>query len=155
MLENNGLKNWHNKKTASFNLLQMESVLRKNSWIRDVQIYFDNNDILKIRVQERQPAARVFTISGNSFLIDSSGVQMPLSEKNVFRLPVFTGYPSEKFGLGKDSALNRQIRDRYFSKPGCFLVVSDTGSAYQCREKFSDDATDRQPANRTWRRNRL
>lgn len=114
MLENNGLKNWQNKKTASFNLLQMESVLRKNSWIRDVQIYFDNNDILKIRVQERQPAARVFTLSGNSFLIDSGGVQMPLSEKNVFRLPVFTGYPSEKFGLGKDSVLNRQIRDLVF-----------------------------------------
>ena len=59
MLENNGLKDWRNKKTASFNLLKMETILRKNSWIRDVQIYFDNNDILKIRVQERQPAARI------------------------------------------------------------------------------------------------
>jgi|SRR5450631_110194 len=111
MLENNGLRDWHNKKTASFNLLQMETMLRKNSWIRDVQIYFDNNDVLKIRVQEREPAARLFTVSGNSFLIDSSGVQMPLTERNVFRLPVFTGYPSEKFGSEKDSTLNRQIRD--------------------------------------------
>jgi cell division protein FtsQ len=111
MLENNGLRDWHNKKTASFNLLQMETMLRKNSWIRDVQIYFDNNDILKIRVQEREPAARLFTASGNSFLIDSSGVQMPLSERNVFRLPVFTGYPSEKFSSEKDSILNRQIKD--------------------------------------------
>lgn len=111
MLENNGLKDWHNKKTAFFNLLQMETVLRKNSWIRDVQIYFDNSDILKIRVQERQPIARLFTISGNSFLIDSGGVQMSLSDKNVFRLPVFTGYPIEKFGSGKDSALNKQIID--------------------------------------------
>jgi cell division protein FtsQ len=111
MLEKTGLKEWHNKKTASFNLLQMETVLRKNSWIRDVQIYFDNNDILKIRVQERQPIARLFTMSGNSFFIDSSGVQMSLSDRNVFRLPVFTGYPNEKFGPGKDSALNKQIKD--------------------------------------------
>jgi len=111
ILENNGLKDWHNKKTVSFNLLQMESILRRNSWIRDVQIYFDNNQILKIRIQERQPAARIFTLSGNSFLIDSNGVQMPLSERNVFRLPVFTGYPSEKFGSGKDSALNSQVKD--------------------------------------------
>ncbi len=36
---------------------------------------------------------------------------MALSERNVFRLPVFTGYPSEKFGLRKDSALNSQIKD--------------------------------------------
>jgi cell division protein FtsQ len=111
MLENYGLKNWQNKKTASFNLLQMESVLRKNSWIRDVQIYFDNSDRLKIHIQERQPAARLFTATGTSFFIDSGGVQMPLSEKIVFRLPVFTGYPSENFGLKKDSALDRQIRD--------------------------------------------
>jgi cell division protein FtsQ len=111
MLENIGLKDWHNKKTASFNLLQMENVLRKSSWIRDVQIYFDNNDILKIRVQERQPIARLFTIYGNSFFIDSSGMQMALSERNAFRLPVFTGYPYEKFGPGKDSALNKQIKD--------------------------------------------
>ena len=111
MLENNGLKDWHNKKTESFNLLQMETVLRRNSWIRDVQIYFDNSDILKIRIQERQPIARLFTISGYSFLIDSGGIQMPLSDRNVFRLPVFTGYPNEKFGLGKDSVLNKQIRD--------------------------------------------
>ena len=111
MLENYGLKNWQNKKTASFNLLQMESVLRKNPWIKDVQIYFDNSDNLRIRIQERQPAARLFTSTGSSFLIDSGGVQMPLSEKIVFRLPVFTGYPSENFGLKKDSALNRQIRD--------------------------------------------
>jgi len=111
ILENNGLKNLRNKKTASFNLLKIETMLRKNCWIRDVQIYFDNNDLLKIRVQEREPVARLFTMSGSSFLIDSSGMQMSLSERNVFKLPVFTGYPSEKFGSGKDSAMNRQIRD--------------------------------------------
>ena len=111
MLENNGLKDWHNRKTASFNLLQMESVMRRNSWIRDVQIYFDNNQVLKIRIQEREPVARLFSINGNSFLIDSNGVQMPLSERNIFRLPVFTGYPSDKFGTRKDSVLNNQIKD--------------------------------------------
>jgi len=111
MLENNGLKDWRNKKAASFNLLQMESLLKRNSWVRDVQIYFDNNQILKIRIQEREPVARLFNTSGLSFFIDSSGVQMPLSERNVFRLPVFTGYPSEKFGARKDSALNSQIKE--------------------------------------------
>jgi cell division protein FtsQ len=95
---------------ASFDLLRMEGVLRKNNWIRDVQLYFDNNQNLKIRIQERQPAARLFTVAGNSFLIDSNGVQMALAERNAFRLPVFTGYPGDKFGLKKDSALNQQIR---------------------------------------------
>jgi cell division protein FtsQ len=111
MLEAEGVKDLHNKKMASFDLLRMEGILRKNNWIRDAQLYFDNNQILKLRIQERQPAARLFTTTGNSFLIDSIGVQMALAERNAFRLPVFTGYPADKFGLKKDSALNQQIRD--------------------------------------------
>jgi cell division protein FtsQ len=111
MLENEGLKDLLNKKVASLDLLKMEFILKKNNWIRDAQLYFDNNQKLKIRVQERQPFARIFTVSGNSYLIDSGGVQMEIPERSVFRLPVFTGYPGEKFGLKRDSALDRQIRD--------------------------------------------
>ena len=110
-LENNGLRDWRNKRTISFDLLRMENLLRRNSWVRDVQLYFDNNQVLKVRIQERQPFARLFTVAGNSFLIDSNGVQMALSERSFFRLPVFTGYPGEKFGLRRDSALNSQIKD--------------------------------------------
>jgi cell division protein FtsQ len=111
LLENEGLKDIHNKKMTSFDLLKMEGVLKRNNWIRDAQLYFDNNQILKIRIRERQPVARFFTVSGNSYFIDSNGVQMAITERNVFRLPVFTGYPGEKFGLHRDSAMNRQIRD--------------------------------------------
>ncbi len=111
MLENDGLKDLSNKKIASFDLLKMERMLRKNNWIRDAQLYFDNNQKLKIQIQERQPVARFFTVSGNSYLLDSGGVQMAMPEKTAFRLPVFTGYPAEKFGLRKDSAMDHQIRD--------------------------------------------
>lgn len=111
MLEIEGFKNLQRKKTASIDLLKMENVLRKNNWIKDVQIYFDNNQTLKIHIQERQPVARLFTISGNSYLIDSNGIQMTISEKNVLRLPVFTGYPEEKFGSRRDSALDREVRN--------------------------------------------
>jgi hypothetical protein len=38
-------------------------------------------------------------------------MQMIVSERNAFRLPVFTAYPGDKFGLRHDSVLNRQILD--------------------------------------------
>jgi cell division protein FtsQ len=54
--------------------------------------------------------ARLFTVTGNSFYIDSSGEKMPLSDKFTPRLPVFTGYPSDKDSLnGSDSTLVRDI----------------------------------------------
>jgi cell division protein FtsQ len=111
MLESEGIRDVHNKKIASFDLLKMEGILRRNSWIKDAQLYFDNNQTLRIRIQERQPIARLFTTNGSSYMIDSAGIQMALGDRNAFRLPVFTGYPSEKFGLRRDSALNHQIRD--------------------------------------------
>jgi cell division protein FtsQ len=111
LLENEGLEDLHNKKMMSLDLLKMENMLRRNNWIKDAELYFDNNQILKLRIQERQPVARLFTLSGSSFLIDSNGVQLPLPERSVFNLPVFTGYPNEKFGLRHDSALCHQVRD--------------------------------------------
>ena len=54
--------------------------------------------------------ARVFTKSGNTFYIDSSLAMLPLSEKFSARLPVFTGFPSDKIVLAKaDSGLLKDI----------------------------------------------
>lgn len=114
MLEKEGIKDLNNRKMASFDLLKMEGILRRNRWVSNAQLYFDNNQTLHLRIRERKPVARFFTISGTTYLIDSNGIQMPLGEGNAFRLPVFTGYPGEKFGLKKDSALNQQIRNLAF-----------------------------------------
>src|ERR1700712_2883289 len=47
-LESQGLlTDLHNKKISSFDLLKMETVLRKSSWVKDAQLYFDNNQVLK------------------------------------------------------------------------------------------------------------
>ncbi len=144
ILENEGLKDLSNKKIASFDLLKMERMLRKNNWIRDVQLYFDNNQKLKIQIQERQPVARFFTVSGNSYLLDSGGVQMPVTEKSAFRLPVFTGYPAEKFGLGKDSAMDHQIRDlAMFLNKDPFWSNQIQEVNISATKTFYNDATDR------------
>ncbi len=81
------------KKLASFNLRDIEARLEKDVWIRNAELYFDNNDILRVHVDEREPAARIFATDGSTFYIDSSLKMLPLSEKFSARLPVFTGFP--------------------------------------------------------------
>lgn len=39
MLESGGLSELNNRKIASFDLSKMENVLRRNNWIKDVQLY--------------------------------------------------------------------------------------------------------------------
>ncbi len=95
---------------TSFNLQQLEKELEENTWIRDAEFYFDNKDVLHITIREKEPVARIFTITGNSFYIDSVGRKMPLSEKISARVPVFTGFPDKKVLTAKDSLLLDHVR---------------------------------------------
>lgn len=98
------------KSVGSVHLKDIEQVLQKNIWIKNVQLFFDNNEILQVRVLEREPVARVFTTTGTTFYLDSSLAMLPLSEKFSARLPVFTNFPSDKKVLLKeDSILLRGI----------------------------------------------
>ena len=95
---------------SAFDLRKLEIDLEKDIWIKTAQLFFDNNNRLMVKVFEREPMARVFTKSGQTFYIDSSLAMLPLSEKFSARLPVFTGFPSDKIVLAKvDSLLLKDI----------------------------------------------
>ena len=100
------------KPMDAFNLAAMESALKKDVWIQEAELFFDNNDKLRVEVEEREPVARVFTTGGGTFYIDSSNMMLPLSEKFSARLPVFTGFPTDTKVLSKaDSSLLRDVRN--------------------------------------------
>ncbi|MBK8711471.1 MAG: FtsQ-type POTRA domain-containing protein [Niastella sp.] len=96
----------------NFDLRKMEEDLEKEVWIKNAELYFDNNNTLNVNIDEREPIARVFTITGNSFYIDSSNMLLPLSNKFSARLPVFTGFTANQNGLTKsDSALLNGVKE--------------------------------------------
>jgi cell division protein FtsQ len=94
LLNSNG--NIEGQPIKNIDLKALESYLKKNVWIKNAELYLDNNQLLKVKIVERIPVARVFTVSGNSFYLDSSGLKMPLSERLSIRVPVFTNFPSDK-----------------------------------------------------------
>jgi len=106
----NGKKLEHSS-SGALNLTSMEMHLLKSDWIRKAELFFDNNRVLQVKITEREPIARVFTVSGSSFYIDSSLERLPLSDKFSARLPVFTGFPTEVRVLKKkDSVLLNEIK---------------------------------------------
>lgn len=112
LLATEGVNDIRQQMVAGLDLHKLESALRRNPWVREANIFVDNNEMLQVRVSEKQPVARVFNLSGKSWLLDSTGSLLPLTGKTPMRLPVFTGYPGETFGRhGHDSALNAQIRN--------------------------------------------
>lgn len=95
---------------SAFDLRKLEAQIQKDIWVKSSQLFFDNNNRLMVKVLEREPEARIFTTGGTTFYIDSSLAMLPLSEKFSARLPVFTGFPSDKMVLSHtDSVLLRDI----------------------------------------------
>jgi len=98
-------------KVGSLNLSNMERHLEKDQWVKKAEMFFDNNNVLQIKITEREPVARIFTVTGSSFYIDSSLTKLPLSDKFSARLPVFTSFPTDVRVLKKrDSILLDQIK---------------------------------------------
>jgi cell division protein FtsQ len=102
-----------NKPVKSIDLNIIEARLKKESWIKDAEIFFDNDEKLKVIVEQRIPIARMFSSSGGSFYIDSSGQRMPLSVKMSAKLPLFTGYPidAKKNRTPAERKLIREVKD--------------------------------------------
>lgn len=97
---------------SEFDLHAIENSLKRDIWIRDAKLYFDNNDLFRVSVVQREPVARVFTKTGHSFYIDSNLVMLPLSDLFSARVPVFTGFPADQKVLRhRDSLLLRDVRD--------------------------------------------
>ncbi len=100
------------KSIGSFNLRKIETELEKSRWVKNAELFFDNNDILKVNLQEREPVARVFTKAGTSFYIDTALSILPISDKFSARLPVFTGFPSDNIVLSvADSSLLGDVKN--------------------------------------------
>jgi cell division protein FtsQ len=95
----------------NINLRLLETELEKNVWIKNAQLFFDNNEVLKVNINERQPIARLFSNTGTSFYIDSSLYKLPLSDKFSAVVPVFTGFPSDRIVMSSlDSIILKQVK---------------------------------------------
>jgi len=93
------------KGIAQIDLKLLENEMKKSLWVKNAEIFFDNNEILHVEVEERQPIVRVFTLQGNSFYLDSDAIRLPLSNKLSVRVPVITGFPSDNKVLSSPDSL--------------------------------------------------
>jgi len=121
---------------GNVNLNALEKYLETIRWVKHVELFLDNAQVLQVKIEQRIPIARIFTASGNSFYIDKEGLQLPLKQLTVLRLPVFTNFPSDQEKLAKpDSLLLNDIlhftkavaTDSFFMAQTAQVNIADNG----------------------------
>ena len=96
----------------NIDLNALEARLKKDRWIANAELFFDNRQVLQVLIEEKEPVARIFTSEGSSFYIDSACKKLPLSEKLTARIPMFTNFPSDRSILSKpDSVLLASVKE--------------------------------------------
>lgn len=98
------------KPLAMINTRLLEHSVRTFPWVREAQVYIDNDNVLQVLITEREPIARVFTVSGNSFYMDSAATVLPVKGGFAVQVPVFTNFPSDAVDVSAaDSLLFSQM----------------------------------------------
>mgnify|MGYP006314099437 CR=1 FL=1 len=130
------------KPLAEFNLRKMEQTLEGNVWIKDAELFFDNNEVLQVKIKEREPLARIFTTGGKSYYIDHEFVRLPLSSKfsaSVLLLQIkaisefITGDP---FWMAQIEQVDYTQQKNFELSPQIGDHVIVLGDGYKLEQKF-------------------
>ncbi len=133
VLKKNGAIN--GAEISSVNLNNLEVQLQRNPWIKNAEVFIDNKQILHASITLRSPLARIFTVSGKSFYIDSACTKMPLVSTMPERMIVFTSFPSDKNKLSvPDSLLMQQVK-----KLATFISADSFWMAQTAQVDISDE----------------
>ncbi len=94
-------KSFDQVKTSQIHLERIEQHLKKDPWLQDAQLYFDNEAVLHMQIVTKNPIIRVYDTSLQSYYVDGKGHMLPYKTGHAIRLPVVTGVP---FGYGPVTA---------------------------------------------------
>ena len=83
-------------KKVEVNLNKLEKSVNSNPMIEKSEVYLSIDGVLKAKVKQKNPIARVFNEEG-SFYIDYQGNKMPLSDKFTARVPIVSGEINKEF----------------------------------------------------------
>lgn len=98
------------KPIKRINLALLERVIEKNSWVKNAELYFENNNILHVDINQNQAIARLITVNGNSYYLDELGKRLPIKSNATTRVMVITNFPSDREKLATpDSLLLAQV----------------------------------------------
>jgi cell division protein FtsQ len=135
------------KTMGEINLIEVESLLEANPFIRNAEVYRRNGGVLEVKVQLRKAIARVMNVKGETFYIDTEGMLMPLSPDYTPNVLLVSGKVLESPAAGdtlrtehgkallpmllhihQDEFYRAQISEIVMDRDGNLMIYPETGS---------------------------
>lgn len=85
---------------ASNNQLEpsrMEQAIRAHPAVKTANVYAGFDGVLHIEIEQRKPIVRVLDLFNNSYYIDEEGNYFPTIDRFTCRVPVATGFITDRF----------------------------------------------------------
>ncbi|MFM7155150.1 MAG: cell division protein FtsQ/DivIB [Bacteroidota bacterium] len=64
---------------------RVETLLEDDPFVKNAEVYVDQHNILRIKVEQREPVLRILDNNGNNYYLDENGVKMPPSKNFAAR----------------------------------------------------------------------
>jgi len=85
------------KAMDKINLLEIEQMLKDNPYIISAQVYATLDGVIKVKVSQKNPIARIIASNDESYYVDSAGYFMPLTDNCTPRVLIVNGYINELY----------------------------------------------------------
>jgi cell division protein FtsQ len=95
---------------SKLDIRTMEEIVTSNPWVSNAEVFIDNGHVLHLYVTQRVPLVRIFEKEGNSYYLDGTLSEMPLSDKYVHYTTVVTNVPELK-----DDSAGRSLKTQIVS----------------------------------------
>ena len=109
------LGNLKNKTKENILLKVLEQGVEENKMVEKAEVYLTVDGVLKTKVLQRKPIARV-QVNGNSYYLDRQGKKMPLSKNYSARVPIVTGVKSDADLNLVYQFINKVLDDEFMKK---------------------------------------
>ncbi len=80
-----------NSELINLDVERMERVLEADPFVKNADVYIDQNNQLHINIEQREPLVRVLDNNGNNYYLDAAGKKMPPSKNFAAHVIVATG----------------------------------------------------------------
>jgi cell division protein FtsQ len=146
LLKNNGLSPV-GKEISLINTSAIEDKLEENRLIKRAECYKAVNGTVCIKIYQRIPILRVFSVKGN-YYVDNEGERMPVPRNFAAYVPVASGYIENEFAqtqlyefalfLQRDKFWNSQIEQIYITPNGDVELTPTVGNHQIILGKLAD-----------------